>query len=56
MSIQTIARRYAAALADVVLDRGEAKEIQQELQQWAELILTNANLAGSVPQSHDSAG
>ena len=44
MSIQTIARRYAAALADVVLDRGEASEIQQELQQWSELILTNANL------------
>jgi F-type H+-transporting ATPase subunit delta len=44
MSIQTIARRYAAALADVVLDRGEANEIQQELQQWSELILTNANL------------
>ena len=44
MSIQTIARRYAAALADVVLERGEAIEIQQELQQWADLILTNENL------------
>ena len=44
MSVHTIARRYAAALADVVLDRGEAKEIQQELQKWSELILTNANL------------
>lgn len=44
MSIQTIARRYAAALADVVLDRGEADEIQQELAQWSELIRTNANL------------
>lgn len=44
MSIQTIARRYAAALADVVLERGEAKEIQQELQQWSELVLTNENL------------
>lgn len=44
MSIQTIARRYASALADVVLERGEAKEVQQELRQWAELILSNANL------------
>jgi F-type H+-transporting ATPase subunit delta len=44
MSIQTIARRYGAALADVVLERGEAKEIQQELQQWSELILGNENL------------
>ena len=44
MSIQTIARRYAAALADVVLERGEAITIQQELQQWSELILGNENL------------
>lgn len=44
MSIQTIARRYASALADVVLERGEAKEVQQELQQWAELIQSNTNL------------
>lgn len=44
MSIQTIARRYAAALADVVLERGEANKIQQELQQWSELILGNENL------------
>jgi len=44
MSIQTVARRYASALADVVLDRGEAKEVQQELQKWNELLQANANL------------
>lgn len=44
MSIQTIARRYASALADVVIDRSEAKEIQEELQQWSELIQANAKL------------
>ena len=44
MSIQTVARRYASALADVVLDRGEAKEVQQELQQWDDLLRANANL------------
>ena len=44
MSIQTIARRYSSALADVVLDRGEAKEVQQELQEWSDLILSNTNL------------
>lgn len=44
MSIQTIARRYASALADVVIDRGEAKEVQQELQQWSELLQANASL------------
>ena len=44
MSIQTVARRYASALADVVIDRGEAKEVQQELQQWNGLLQANANL------------
>ena len=41
MSVQMIARRYASALADVILQRGEAKEVQHELQQWEELLQTN---------------
>ena len=44
MSVQIIARRYASALADVVLDRGEAKEVQSELQEWSELLQANASL------------
>ena len=44
MSVQMIARRYASALADVILQRGEAKEVQQELQQWEELLQSNAAL------------
>jgi F-type H+-transporting ATPase subunit delta len=44
MSVQTIARRYAAALGDVVLERGEAREVQPELQAWEEMLLANANL------------
>jgi F-type H+-transporting ATPase subunit delta len=44
MSVQTVARRYASALADVALERGEAKEVQQELREWSELLLANANL------------
>lgn len=44
MSVQTVARRYASALADVVLQRNEAREVQQELVTWAETIRTNANL------------
>ena len=39
-----VARRYASALADVVLERGEAREVQQELVTWADLLRTNANL------------
>jgi F-type H+-transporting ATPase subunit delta len=44
MSVQTVARRYASALADVALDHGEADEIKQELQEWTELLEANPNL------------
>jgi F-type H+-transporting ATPase subunit delta len=39
-----MARRYASALADVVLERGEAAEVQTELVQWEEMIQTTPNL------------
>jgi F-type H+-transporting ATPase subunit delta len=39
-----IARRYASALADVILQRGEAKEVQHELQQWDEMLKSSAGL------------
>ena len=44
MSVQMIARRYSSALADVILERGEAKEVQHELQQWEEVLQSNAAL------------
>jgi F-type H+-transporting ATPase subunit delta len=44
MSVQTVARRYASALADVVLPRGEAPEVQTELATWDEMLQSNANL------------
>jgi len=44
MSVQTVARRYASALADVVLQRGEAREVQQELRLWADMLRSNMNL------------
>src|SRR5256886_15190839 len=44
MSVQTVARRYATALADVVLERGEAREVQDELTAWEKLLQANANL------------
>jgi F-type H+-transporting ATPase subunit delta len=44
MSVQTVARRYASALADVALQRGEATQIQQELTVWAEMLQANQNL------------
>lgn len=44
MSSPAVARRYATALADVVLQRGEAREVQQELNVFAQTLQANANL------------
>jgi F-type H+-transporting ATPase subunit delta len=44
MSVQTMARRYASALADVVLERGEALEVQIELARWEEMFDSSPNL------------
>lgn len=38
MSSQTVARRYASALADVVIERKEEREVQKELEYWASTI------------------
>jgi len=39
-----MARRYASALADVVLERGESKEVQQELATWEQMMQSNSVL------------
>jgi F-type H+-transporting ATPase subunit delta len=44
LSVQTVARRYAAALADVAIERREEREIQSELDQWALMIDTHPQL------------
>ena len=44
MSLQTVARRYAVALADVVTSRGEAGEVREELAAWEEMMRSNAQL------------
>jgi F-type H+-transporting ATPase subunit delta len=44
MSVQTVARRYASALADVVLERGEALEVQEELIAWEQMLQSSSNL------------
>jgi F-type H+-transporting ATPase subunit delta len=44
MSVQTIARRYASALAEVVVDRNEEARVQQEINSWADLIENNPQL------------
>lgn len=44
MSLQTVARRYATALADVSIERREEREVQNELDQWASMIEANPQL------------
>ena len=44
MSSQTVARRYASALADVVIERNEAQLVQEELGAWAKMIRENEAL------------
>ncbi len=44
MSVQTIARRYAGALADVIVERREAEEVQKELLFWQTMIDENPEL------------
>ena len=44
MSLQTVARRYAAALADVAIERREERAVQEELDQWAAMIESHGQL------------
>lgn len=44
MSVQTVARRYAAALADVVTAKGEASEVRDELTSWENMMQSNPQL------------
>jgi len=44
MSTETIARRYANALADVVLDTGQTETVRDELATYGELVTGNADL------------
>jgi F-type H+-transporting ATPase subunit delta len=44
LSAQTVARRYASALADVVIAQGEARSVQDELIAWAQMTKSNSQL------------
>jgi F-type H+-transporting ATPase subunit delta len=44
MSIETIARRYANALADVVLKTGETETVRSELKQWQGIFDSSVEL------------
>jgi F-type H+-transporting ATPase subunit delta len=44
LSLQTVARRYATALADVAISRKEQREVQAEIDLWASMIEENPQL------------
>jgi F-type H+-transporting ATPase subunit delta len=44
MSVETVARRYAVALADVVEKSPESEIIKTELKQWETMMTANADL------------
>ena len=44
MSIETVARRYGTALADVVLKTGGTETVKSELRSWEEMMASNPNL------------
>ena len=44
MSVETIARRYATALADVVIKTGETETVKAEMKMWEQMLAGNANL------------
>jgi len=45
MSIETIARRYATALADVVTNASETETVKSELEQWQTMFETHPELS-----------
>lgn len=44
MSVETVARRYASALADVVVNSSDKDTVQSELKTWEQMLNTNQNL------------
>lgn len=44
MSSQSVARRYATALADVIIEKGQARVVQEELRSWELTIRSHAQL------------
>ena len=47
MSNETIARRYATALADVVTTSGDTTAVKSELKAWDEMISSSVELQGA---------
>ena len=48
MSVETIARRYGTALADVVLKTGETQGVTSELKAWEEMLASSEDLRSAL--------
>jgi F-type H+-transporting ATPase subunit delta len=44
VSSQTVARRYASALADVIIEQDEQAQVREELAGWERMIVSNPSL------------
>ena len=47
MSVETVARRYASALADVAIKSGDPEGIKAELGDWNTMIFSNSDLSAA---------
>jgi F-type H+-transporting ATPase subunit delta len=48
LSSQTVARRYASALADVIIEKNEVAEVRDELASWETMLLGNPLLLEAI--------
>jgi F-type H+-transporting ATPase subunit delta len=48
LSSQTVARRYASALADVIIERNEVVEVREELAAWEQMLQGNPLLMEAI--------
>ena len=48
MSSQTVARRYASALADVIIAKNEVVEVREELAAWEQMLVGNPLLMEAI--------
>ncbi|MDI1240550.1 MAG: ATP synthase F1 subunit delta [bacterium] len=48
MGVETIARRYGTALADVVRKTGETETVSSELKAWEEMLASSADLRSAL--------
>ena len=55
MSLETIARRYATALADVAIERGEAQAVQKVTPRGADNSPLNRTASGQIAVQHGPA-